>query len=60
MTVGDPIVHNWRTEDPNTSRRPIMLQVEDHLIVPIALQLTRLCLGTYYHPQHPAFAIVQE
>ncbi|PYH31105.1 uncharacterized protein BO87DRAFT_399801 [Aspergillus neoniger CBS 115656] len=32
MTVGDPIVHNWRTEDPNTSRRPIMLQVEYHPI----------------------------
>ncbi|PWY63749.1 hypothetical protein BO83DRAFT_402862 [Aspergillus eucalypticola CBS 122712] len=39
MTVGDPIVHNWRTEDPNTSRRPIMLQVENHLIVPIALRI---------------------
>ncbi|OJJ72431.1 hypothetical protein ASPBRDRAFT_672475 [Aspergillus brasiliensis CBS 101740] len=21
MTVGDPIVHNWRIEDPNTSQR---------------------------------------
>ncbi|CAL00257.1 hypothetical protein M747DRAFT_244746 [Aspergillus niger ATCC 13496] len=38
MTVGDPIVHNWRTEDPKTSRRPIMLQAENQLLVPIALR----------------------